>query len=355
MATSATSDWPVIQTEAGPVTLASIEALRSRATQLQDWATKAQASATALHDQAAEHLAAAGAILVPRSKEWSVPQALQDGVDRAAALVTQISDNDHSAEDLKLKQSQGGVFDRFGAWRQGRAVRNDRSNKAAQLRALLIEISKSAPTATLHEADAEVASGKNAEAQAKALDQQIQAAKGSADQMSREVGRRNDAMRAMGFDSLYEAAVLQTSGAQPVDSPLVLHSGERAYLSVPATLARYATRTHYVGGSSGFSFPIGHTGIRYRVGAFRGHPVQHQALTKLDAGTFVLTNQRVAFIGHSKSTNTALGKLMHVEVFTDAISVFQEGRENPDFYLMAGSRHAVFLLNWSLGKQAEGG
>jgi hypothetical protein len=177
---------------------------------------------------------------------------------------------------------------------------------------------------------------------------QIASALRRASDWDEEAGRRKEAIRTMGFDSLYETAVLKTTGPQAVDSPLVLKNGEMAYLAVPATLARMVTRTHYLGGSSGFSFPIGHTGIRYRVGAFRGEPVHQQSLTKLDAGTFVLTNQRVAYVGRTKSTTIALNKVVHVEVYNDGLSIAREGRENPDFYLMSNPKQTVFLLNWFL-------
>ena len=265
--TETATDWPVVGTEAGPVTLAPLDALSSRATQLQNWATQAASSAVKLHDQAAERFAASGAILVPRSEEWTVPAALRVSVDQAKALVARISDNDRGVDDLKQSQSQRGIFGRVGAWRKGLAMKRDRVAESNELRSLLIEIAKAAPAPNVQDAEAEFRTGQDLEAQAKTLEQQVQAARASAQQLSQEVGQRTEAVRAMGFDALYEAAALQTSGPQAVDSPLVLKAGERAYLSRPATLARYATKTHYVGGSSGFSFPIGHTGIRYRVGA----------------------------------------------------------------------------------------
>jgi hypothetical protein len=107
-----------------------------------------------------------------------------------------------------------------------------------------------------------------------------------------------------------------------------------------------------VGGSQGFSFPIGHTGIRYRVGSFHGHPIEQQSLTKLDSGRLVITNQRIAFIGTTKSTSIPLAKLLHVECYSDGIAVFQEGRENPDFYLTAQSKFALFMINWFLNQAA---
>ena len=75
-------------------------------------------------------------------------------------------------------------------------------------------------------------------------------------------------------------------------------------------------------------------------------------LTNVDTGTLVITNQRVAYIGRTKSTSTTLPKLLHVEVYTDALAVFKEGRENPEFYLTSQPKRAVFLLNWVLAQQS---
>jgi len=342
----------VVSTDAGPVTLVPIESLNARAGQLTDWVAQAQASSASLRAQAEDHYAASAAILVPRRKEWAVPSAIAPDVERASSLAEAIAANDTVAADLKEHKSHGNVFGRIGAWRHERGLTRERETEATELRALLIEIAKAMPQSTLPEADAEIRAGTELRGQATNLDQQVEATKSSVAALTEEVNRRQESIQAMGFDALYEAALLQTSGARPVDSPLMLKPGETAYLGVPATLARMVTRTHYVGGSSGFSFPIGHTGIRYRVGTFRGQPVQQQTLSQLDSGTFVLTNQRVAFIGRTKSTSIALGKILHVEVYTDAVAVFQERRENPDFYLMSQPGRAVFLLNWVVGRES---
>lgn len=342
----------MVQTDAGPVIVASLDALRARSAQLQGWASTASVTSKSLREQAAEHYAASGAILVPRSAEWSVPPSLAPLVEHAKALVAQINEQDRTAGDLKEQQAEGNVFHRIGAWHHGQDVKQTRAQEAADLRSLLIEIAKAAPGPTVSEADVEIQAASKLDGQATALDGQVASALSSVARYKEEVASREDAIKAMGFDSLLEAAILQTSGPQPVESPLVLKAGEAAYVSVPATLARVMAKTHYVGGSSGFSFPIGHTGIRYRVGSFRGQPVQQQAFTKLDTGTFVLSNQRVAFIGRTRSTAIPLGKIMHVEVYSDALAVFIEGRENPDFYLVSQPKYVVFLLNWFLAKKA---
>jgi hypothetical protein len=159
----------------------------------------------------------------------------------------------------------------------------------------------------------------------------------------------------MGFDAPCLGAYMKTYGAAEVESPLILKRGEKASMVMPATLARNQSRRQWVGGSQGFSFPIGHTGIRYRVGSFHGHPVEQQFLGHLDTGRLVVTNQRIAFIGQLKSTSIPLAKLLHVECYPDAVAVFIEGRENPDFYLVAQPKYALFMINWFLDAAGSAG
>jgi hypothetical protein len=126
-------------------------------------------------------------------------------------------------------------------------------------------------------------------------------------------------------------------------------------VSVPATLARKQTRTQWVGGSQGFSFPIGHTGIRYRVGSFHGRPIQKQSISPVDTGTLIISNQRIAYIGKVKSISVALDKLLNVQCYSDGLAVFKEGRENPDFYMTAQPKYVLFMINWFLNARASSG
>lgn len=188
--------------------------------------------------------------------------------------------------------------------------------------------------------------------QAKSLVDEHQAKVEEGKSVADEIRRRQAAMKVMGFDSLYTAAWLEAHGPSPVESPLVLKPKEQAYVSVAAVLARLTTRTRYAGGSQGFSFPIGHTGIRYRVGSFNGHPVQSSSITDIDEGTIVLTNMRLAFIGKVKSVITQLSKVVHVESYNDALAVFQEGRESPNFY--KDQRTTVLPALHELGPRPSG-
>lgn len=345
-------EWPVVSTDAGAVTLATADQLSARAAVWREWVTNANASAQALRRQAEDHFATAGGILVAHASDWQIPPELRDTVQRAQSLTVHIATDDQTAAALKVSETTANVFGRIGVRYHEHQTEQDRAKVRMELRALLTPIGRGAPPTTVAEADSERKSAAELEAEAQGIDTQIQAGEARATAYQSEFERRKEAIKAMGFDSLYEAAVLQTSGAQPVDSPLVPKKGEQAYLSTPATLARMVSRTRYVGGSSGFSFPIGHTGIRYRVGSFHGHPIHQESMTKLDSGTFVLTNQRVAYLGQTKSVTVALSKVLHVGIFDDGLSIAHEGKENPDFFLLANPKHAVFLMNWCLSKQA---
>lgn len=349
IAPATASEPPVVDTEGGRVTLLSVDAMESWVYQLDAWLKTSVANEADLQRQASDKRAAAGAILVPRSNEWDVPPALQGTLEQARALVAEIKSGDDTTESLKEQESHGNVLGRIGAWRQVHSLSHDRESKAGELSKLLIEIATAAPATGVAEAETERQAASGLEAEAGKLGTEIDQTRAKVASLNEEISRRKAAIAAMGFDALYEAAQLKTSGPTPVESPLILKAGETAFLSVSATLSRIVRRTHYVGGSSGFSFPIGHTGIRYRVGSFSGHPVEQESLTRLDAGTFVLTGQRLAFIGHAKSISMPLDKVLHVEVYNDAIAVFKEGRENPDFFLMSEPKHALFLLNWLLG------
>lgn len=347
------AQWSIVKTDAGSVTLATLDGLQTRVLQLNDWIAKTVPISAQLRSEADDHFAACGAILVPRTKDWTIPASLQSAVARAGVLVEELERRDHEIAGLREERVQGSIFNRLGSWRQERKDVKDRAAKASELRSLLIQIGRNAETSSVADASTEKTAAAGSNAQADAVDAQIEQTRNSIAAMNGEIKRRQEAVRAMGFDSLYEAAVLQTSGPAPVQSPLIAKSGEIAILAVAATLSRMVTRTHYVGGSSGFSFPIGHTGIRYRVGTFRGQPMQQQALTKLDGGTFVVSNQRLAFVGQTKSVSIPLGKILHLELYTDALAVFQEGKENPDFYMMAQPGRALFLINWEIGNQQE--
>src|SRR5487761_38584 len=232
LTTQQATAWTIVQTDAGPVTLASVEALQARAVQLRDWVAKAAASAQSLRTKADEQLAAGGSTLLARATDWAIPADLQLTTQQAKALTDRVAADDQRAAALKGDESTAGVLGRIGVKHHEHQVEQDRSQAATQLHGLLVSIARSAPSGTFPEADQQRKAAFDLETQADQVDAQIVSAQASAKACDDEVVHRQEAIKAMGFDSLYEAARLKISGAQPVDSPLILKAGEQAYLSV---------------------------------------------------------------------------------------------------------------------------
>lgn len=94
---------------------------------------------------------------------------------------------------------------------------------------------------------------------------------------------------------------------------LVLHTGESVFFTVTgcALVEERRGAGHYQGSSSGFSVPLGHTGVRYRVGASRGHYVQGTPVaTAVDRGTAYVTSARVVFMGAHQTRECGYAKLI---------------------------------------------
>jgi hypothetical protein len=341
--------------DVGTVTLATLDQLRaSRAQMAAD--TQAQASkASELKSQADQRFADAGAIIVPRESEAKLGPDLKPQADRARQLVEQIKSLDGQLGEIEDRPHTGlrGTFARLGDWNASKKISGHRDNASDELRQLLIAIGRRATDSPV--ADAATAAAEGADLDKSAAKSQT-AASAKAAQVAAcdaEINRRETSVKEMGFDALYTAAYLSKYPPPSVASPLELKRGEQALLSMPATLSRIQTRTHYVGGSQGFSFPIGHTGIRYRVGSFHGHPVSQQLLTQIDRGSVVVTSQRIAFVGSLKSLVVPLPKVVHIEVYNDGLAVFHEGRENADYFLCGAPKQLLFYVNWALNQQAS--
>ena len=219
-------------------------------------------------------MAEAGRLLVEHRTGWtSAP--VTPLLDRSTALGDRIAkDHQRLAEDQAgTGQQLSNLWKRIRTLRERGELTADEAAATAELRGILVQIAETPAAAELADAKPEMDAGAADYAQSVSL---ADAAKAQADELARlneEVGRRRAAIESMGFDSLYTAGWLQTYGPTPIDTGLVLKKGEQAYLQTAATLARHGKRMEWVGGSQGFSFPIAHTGIRYRVGSYRGHPV----------------------------------------------------------------------------------
>jgi hypothetical protein len=103
-----------------------------------------------------------------------------------------------------------------------------------------------------------------------------------------------------------------------VHSGAVMKAGEYAIWSGGAGFHESRAQPgQYVGRSAGLSIPLGH-GFRYRTGATRGTFVPgEQVQMNLDAGTVILTTDRVIFNGRIKTQEWAFAKWTGSETSSD--------------------------------------
>ncbi len=113
----------------------------------------------------------------------------------------------------------------------------------------------------------------------------------------------------------------------------VVHHADKAILKELKSVS-----LGYSGSSHGVSFPIG-GGIRYRVGANRGHIVKEDRLLETSKGALIISNQRLFLhpsLGH-KPLSIPLNKILSYQCFGNGIEVYKEGREKGYFFSIAKS------------------
>lgn len=109
---------------------------------------------------------------------------------------------------------------------------------------------------------------------------------------------------------------------------LITKDGEAVHLEWPAALMKEVAVREFQGGYSGFSFPIGKTGIRYRIGGARGRSVLiGMKIEAADTGTLSLSSHRAVFMGMRKTIELPYAKLVNLEVFTDGVRFHQSNRQ----------------------------
>lgn len=343
----------VVQLGDAQVTLVPLAELLERQRSLAAAIEGTRAQAIELGRKAGDKLAEAGRLLLDRKSEWATSAADPGALESAVRLSDEVKQEEAQIQQLASQPHSGwgGLLKRVGDSVAKGRLESAAASASARLRAQLLLIAQTAPPGALADADRLRQDATDLQSRAKQLTE-------SADQQAvvkaagdSELRSRQEASQQLGFDSLYAAAMLQAHGPPSVESPLILKRGEQACMSVTARLARQKTKVSFQGGSQGLSFPIGHTGIRYRVGSFRGHPISQDYMASIDSGDLVLSTQRIVFMGHQKSVAIPLEKVLHVESYTDGLAIFKEGRENADFFLFPTPQEFLMTLNYVLGRR----
>ena len=108
---------------------------------------------------------------------------------------------------------------------------------------------------------------------------------------------------------------------------LILKKDERLLLDTPVSLLKEVADREFRGGSQGVSIPIG-GGMRYRVGAVRGHMVTIGSHWEpVDEGQLTVTDQRIVYHGGRKTLEFPFSKLATLNVYSDAIDLGVTSRQ----------------------------
>jgi transcription initiation factor TFIIIB Brf1 subunit/transcription initiation factor TFIIB len=138
-------------------------------------------------------------------------------------------------------------------------------------------------------------------------------------------------------DLARHALIAEANGGflpQVPSSRLLQKKGETVHLEVQATLLKDVTVRQSQGGYGGFSFPIGKTGIRYKVGGYRGHSVEvGTKRIPADAGLLVISSHRAVFLGGKKTLDLPYTKLVSLTLFTDGVQFHQSNRQGAPVFV----------------------
>lgn len=102
---------------------------------------------------------------------------------------------------------------------------------------------------------------------------------------------------------------------------LVLKANEVAHFIIEAgLLEERVVKRGYQGGSAGVSIRVA-KGVSFRVGQQKGRMVSETGIVEVDTGSFVVTSQRVMFVGGKKSFSYPFSQLIGYQVFTNGIDI----------------------------------
>jgi len=111
---------------------------------------------------------------------------------------------------------------------------------------------------------------------------------------------------------------------------VVFIKDERPIWSEPAELyEERVTSRKWEGGSKGISVPIGILNTKIHLGKTKGQLNIERANVPVASGALVITSKHLLFKGDTKSTKTALNKIISLDCAANGITVAVTGRAKP--------------------------
>ena len=129
---------------------------------------------------------------------------------------------------------------------------------------------------------------------------------------------------------LRELPIIETYG------DMILKKNELCHYSVGSSLIEERSKTRYVGGSQGVSVRIV-KGVYYRTGQFKGERVVDTFKQVTDNGTLFITNQRVCFVGRTKSITYPINKIISFNIYSDAVQIIKENDSKLKYFAISST------------------
>lgn len=109
-------------------------------------------------------------------------------------------------------------------------------------------------------------------------------------------------------------------------------------------------RREYVGGSQGVSIRIA-KGIYYRVGHFKGYPIEREEQVYVDTGILAVTTKHIYFYGPIKSFRVPYSKIVSFTPYSDGIGIQRDAANAKPQIFVTGDGWFVYNLVINLARE----
>jgi len=136
----------------------------------------------------------------------------------------------------------------------------------------------------------------------------------------------------------------------PNNLPVNLQRGETIiWACANSAYLEDRSKREYRGMSHGVSIRI-MSGLYYRVGGFKGRPVEHTEREHIDDGWFIVTDQNIYFAGPRKSVRVPYPKIVSIEPYSDGIAIMRDAATAKPQVFVTGDGWFTYNLVANLAK-----
>ena len=129
-------------------------------------------------------------------------------------------------------------------------------------------------------------------------------------------------------------------------------SEEVVYLFKSVSYLEERTHRKYIGGSHGVSFRV-MKGVYYRVGSFKGAPVDTSQIELVDSGLLLATTENLYYGGERKSFRVPYSKIVSFTHYSDGIGFQRDAASARPQIFVTGDGWFTCNLIESLARMAE--